>query len=120
MASINQTLTLPGIAGLVLNLGMAVDSNVLICERIREELESGKTIRTAIAAGYSRAFVTIMDSNLTTLITAFILIWVGTGPIKGFGVTLAFGLVISLFTSLFITRLLYTLFTPANKKTLSI
>jgi len=105
MAAVNATLTLPGIGGLILNIGMAVDANVLIFERIREELRLGKTPRSAIDAGYSRAFVTIMDSNITTLITAFILLWVGTGPLKGFAITLIFGIIASLFTALFVTRL---------------
>ena len=101
------TITLPGIAGMVLTIGMAVDANVLIFERIREELRNGKTIGNAIKAGYSRAFVTILDSNLTTLLTAFILYQVGTGPIKGFAVTLGIGIVASMFTSLFMTRCIF-------------
>jgi protein-export membrane protein SecD len=120
MAGINTTLTLPGICSLVLSLGMAVDANVLICERIREELAVGKTIRSAIDAGYRRAFVVIFDSNLTTLITAFILLWLGTGPIKGFAVTLILGLSISMYTALFVTHLMYNMFTPKNATTLSI
>jgi protein-export membrane protein SecD len=105
MAAVNATLTLPGIGGIILNIGMAVDANVLIFERIREELSLGKTPRSAIDAGYARAFVTIMDANITTLITAFILLWVGTGAIKGFAVTLIFGIIASLFTALFVTRI---------------
>ncbi len=120
MSAINATLTLPGIAGLVLNLGMAVDANILVCERIREELRSGKTVQSSIAAGYHRAMLTIMDSNLTTLITAAILWWIGTGPVKGFAITLGIGIVMSLFTSLFITRELYTWFTRNNATSLSI
>ena len=121
MASINATLTLPGIAGLILNLGMAVDSNVLIYERIREELRMGKTPRGAIEAGYSRAIVTILDSQLTTLITALILYWLGTGPIKGFAITLIFGIIISLFTQVVITKAIFNL-VPISRKdnTLSI
>lgn len=118
MASISATLTLPGIAGIILIIGMAVDANVIVFERIREELSIGKTARSAIEAGYSRAFVTIMDANITTLITAFILLWVGTGPIKGFAITLIFGIVVSLFTALFVTRVIMNIITfsgTANK-----
>ncbi len=121
MASVSATLTLPGIAGLILIIGMAVDANVIIFERIREELDIGKTIRSAIDSGYSRAFITIMDANITTLITAFILLWVGTGPIKGFAVTLIFGIIVSLFTSLFVTRVIFNMVTAnRNLKKLSI
>ena len=103
------TITLPGIAGIVLTIGMAVDANVLIFERIREELNHGKTLGNAVASGYSRAFVTILDSNLTTLFTAFILLRFGTGPIKGFAVTLGIGIVASMFTALFMTRAIFDL-----------
>jgi SecD/SecF fusion protein len=101
---ISATLTLPGIAGIALSLGMAVDANVLINERIREELAAGKTLRQAIANGYSRAFSAIFDSNLTTLIAAFLLFQFGTGPIRGFAVTLTIGLISSLFTAIVVTR----------------
>jgi len=107
MCSIGTTLTLPGIAGIALAIGMAVDANVLIYERLREELAAGKSLRGAIAAAYSKAFGTIFDSNLTTLISAVILIWMGTGPIKGFGVTLAIGLCVHMFTALVVTRLIF-------------
>ncbi len=107
MCSIGTTLTLPGIAGIVLVIGMAVDANVLIYERIREESAKGKSLRGAIAAGYSRAFGTIFDSNLTTLISSVILIYMGTGPIKGFGVTLSIGILASMFTALIVTRLIF-------------
>jgi SecD/SecF fusion protein len=120
MAMVNQTLTIPGIAGLVLNLAVAVDANVLICERIREELHLGKTVRSAIDIGYKRVFVVIMDSNLTMLIKAGILLWIGTGPIKGFAVTLMFGLLISMFTSLYMTHIMYNIFTPKTGEKLSI
>ena len=120
LAAFNATLTLPGICGLVLNLGMAVDANVLICERIREELNIGKTVRSAIETGYSRAFLVIFDSNLTTLITAFILLELGTGPIKGFAVTLIAGLIISMFTALYVTHVMYRVITPAAAAKLSI
>lgn len=98
------TLTLPGIAGIVLTIGMAVDANVLIFERIREELKSGKSVQRAINEGYSNAFSTIADANITTFITAIILFSVGTGPVKGFAVTLAIGILTSMFTSIFGTR----------------
>lgn len=107
MCSIGTTLTLPGIAGIVLTIGMAVDANVLIYERIREELAAGKSIRGAVAAGYDKAFGTIFDSNLTTLISSVILIFMGTGPVKGFGVTLTIGVTVSMFTALVVTRLIF-------------
>lgn len=97
-------LTLPGIAGILLTIGMAVDANVLIFERIREEIRAGKTARTAISTGFSKAFLTILDANVTTLITTFILFQFGTGPIKGFAVTLTIGILASLFTALFVSR----------------
>jgi SecD/SecF fusion protein len=107
MCSVGTTLTLPGIAGVVLTIGMAVDANVLIYERIREELAAGKSLRGAVAAGYDKAFSTIFDSNLTTLISSVILIFLGTGPVKGFGVTLTIGVTASMFTALVVTRILF-------------
>jgi SecD/SecF fusion protein len=107
MCSIGTTLTLPGIAGVVLTVGMAVDANVLIYERIREELAKGKSLRGAVAAGYARAFGTIFDSHVTTLISSIILIFMGTGEVKGFGVTLTIGVAASLFTALVVTRLVF-------------
>src|SRR5947207_2961121 len=107
MCSIGTTLTLPGIAGVVLTIGMAVDANVLIYERIREELAAGKSLRGAVAAGYDKAFSTIFDSNLTTLISSVILIFMGTGSVKGFGVTLTIGVTVSMFTALVATRLIF-------------
>ncbi len=107
MCSIGTTLTLPGIAGIVLTVGMAVDANVLIYERIREESSKGKSLRGAIAAGYSRAFGTIFDSHVTTLISSIILIFMGTGSVKGFGVALTIGVAASLFTALVVTRLIF-------------
>ncbi|MDX2226660.1 MAG: protein translocase subunit SecD [Verrucomicrobiae bacterium] len=107
MVCFNASLTLPGVAGIVLVLGMAVDANVLIYERIREEIAQGKSFRNAVVAGYSRAFLTIIDSHVTTLLTAAILILFGTGAVKGFGVTLTMGLVVSLFTALFVTRIIF-------------
>jgi SecD/SecF fusion protein len=109
MATFQATLTLPGIAGIILTIGMAVDANVLIFERIREELEKSKNLMTAIDTGYRRAFITIFDSNITTLFVALILMWQGTGPIKGFAVTLSIGIITSMFTSLFLTRLAFDL-----------
>ncbi|MDO5576384.1 MAG: protein translocase subunit SecD [Fibrobacter sp.] len=120
MAGFNATLTLPGIAGILLLIGMGVDANVIIFERIREELVMGKTVRSAVDAGYSNAFVTIMDANLTTLLTAFILLWKGTGPIRGFSITLIFGIVTSLYTALFVSKILMNMFFQKNKNKLSI
>ena len=107
MSYFQFTLTLPGIAGIALTLAMAVDANVLILERIREELSIGKTSRVAVDAGYQKAFVTIFDSNITTLIAAVFLFQFGTGPIKGFAVTLTIGLCISMFTAVVVTKLIY-------------
>ena len=103
----DSTLTLPGIAGIALTIGMAVDANVLINERIREELASGKSLRGAISAGYDKAFGTIFDSNLTTVIASVILYWLGHGPVKGFGITLTIGIAASMFTALVVTRLMF-------------
>ncbi|MFH1062633.1 MAG: protein translocase subunit SecD [Candidatus Omnitrophota bacterium] len=100
------TLTLPGIAGIGLTIGMAVDANVLINERIREELAQGKSTRTAINNGYGRAFPAIFDSNVTTIIAAILLVWLGSGPIRGFGLTLIIGLLASMFTSIVVTKML--------------
>ncbi|MBN1532194.1 MAG: protein translocase subunit SecD [Spirochaetes bacterium] len=109
------TLTLPGIAGLILTIGMAVDANVIIYERVKEELRDGKSVRMSIVHGFERAFWTIFDSNLTTMIAAFILLQYGTGPIKGFAVTLFIGLISSMFVALYITRYVYDLIS-LNKK----
>ena len=105
LSVLQATLTLPGIAGIVLTIGMAVDANVLILERIKEETRNGRTPISAIDAGYRRALTTIMDSNLTTLIAAILLFQFGTGPIKGFAVTLSIGIITSMFTALMLTRL---------------
>ncbi|MBR2374648.1 MAG: protein translocase subunit SecD, partial [Lentisphaeria bacterium] len=107
MAAFNCTLTLPGIAGIVLTIGMAVDANVLVYERIREELASGKGLQNAVDLGYGKAFSAVLDANVTTLITSLILMNVGTGAIKGFAITLSIGILTSLFTALFVTRLVY-------------
>jgi preprotein translocase subunit SecD len=107
LAAFGATLTLPGIAGIVLTLGMAVDANVLINERIREELRLGKTPRAAIEAGYERALPAILDSNITTFLSGVILFQFGSGPIKGFAVTLCIGLASSVFTAVVGTRIVY-------------
>jgi SecD/SecF fusion protein len=111
---LHTTLTLPGIAGMILTVGMAVDANVLIYERIREELLTGKHIRSALAVGYNKAFSAIFDSNITTLIAAALLFKFGTGPIRGFGVTLTIGILASMFTAIFVTRIIFDIVT-SNK-----
>lgn len=110
------TLTLPGIAGVILTIGMAVDANVLIFERIREELLAGKSILNSIATGFSRAFSAILDSNLTTIISAIFLFQFGTGPVKGYAVTLIIGIAASMFTAVFISRLIFDLTVTKKKK----
>jgi preprotein translocase subunit SecD len=101
---IGATLTLPGIAGFILSLGVAVDANVIIFEKVKEELRAGKTLRAAVGTGWSRAIVTILDSNATTLIGALVLLWLGTGPVRGFAVTLILGILTSIFTAILVTR----------------
>ncbi len=101
---IGATLTLPGIAGFILSLGVAVDANVIIFEKVKEELRGGKTLRAAVSTGWSRAIVTILDSNATTLIGALVLLWLGTGPVRGFAVTLILGILTSIFTAIMVTR----------------
>jgi len=103
---LGATLTLPGIAAFILSLGMAIDANILIFERIKEEVRTGKTLRAAIGAGWARAWSAILDSNVTTLLAAFVLFALGTGPIKGFAVTLALGVLLSMFTAIVVTRIL--------------
>jgi preprotein translocase subunit SecD len=121
LALFRATLTLPGIAGLVLSVGMAVDANILIHERIKEELRAGKTLRAAIDHGYHRAFSAIIDSNLTTLISGIILYEFGTGPVKGFAVTLSIGILANIFTAVYVTRVVFDLYTLKTKsKQLSI
>ncbi len=107
LAFFQATLTLPGIAGIILTIGMSVDANVLIFERIREELRLGKTPRAAIEVGYSKALVTILDAQVTTLIAALVLFQFGTGPVRGFAVTLSIGILASLFTAIFLTRIIF-------------
>jgi preprotein translocase subunit SecD len=115
------TLTLPGIAGIILTIGMAVDANVVIFERIKEELDAGKTPRTAVDAGYSRATVTVWDSNITTLIAAAVLYYIGSGPIRGFAVTLTIGIIGSMFCAIVFARTIFdNLFLKSNKETMSI
>jgi preprotein translocase subunit SecD len=106
LSTLQATLTLPGIAGIVLTIGMAVDANVLIFERIREEVRAGKSVIASIDSGYSRALSTILDANITTFIAALVLFWLGSGPIRGFAVTLSIGIVTSVFTAFTLTRLM--------------
>jgi len=121
LAGFQATLTLPGIAGIILTIGMAVDANVLIFERIREEIHIGKTPRAAVEAGYERATLTILDANVTTLIAALVLFQFGTGPVKGFAVTLSLGVISSLFTALILTRMVFDYYLTKRKiKQLSI
>ena len=115
LSSLQATLTLPGIAGIVLTMGMAVDANVLIFERIKEEVLNGRSPLSAVDAGFGRAMGTIIDSNLTTLIAAIILYSFGTGPIKGFSVTLAIGIMTSFFSAIMVTRLLTVLWLKKKK-----
>jgi preprotein translocase subunit SecD len=110
LAAMDAVLTFPGIAGLVLSIGMSVDANVLIFERIREELAAGRQVRPAVSEGFKQALSAIVDSNITTLLTAAILYYVGTGPIKGFAVTLGVGIVISMFSAIYVTRTLFILY----------
>lgn len=116
MAIFKATLTLPGIAGIILTLGMAIDSNVLVFERIREELREGKTVRAAIENGFSRAFGTIIDTHMTTIISALFLFQFGTGPIKGFAVTLLIGLFASVFTAFFVSRVIFDIHYRAENR----
>jgi preprotein translocase subunit SecD len=120
MAALSATLTLPGIAGLILLIGMAVDANVLIFERIREELALGKTVRSSIDAGFSKALSAILDANITTLIAAVFLFQFGTGPVKGFAVTITIGILASMFTALFVSRFLFSIWILRRPGKLSI
>ena len=121
MGYVGATLTLPGIAGVILTIGMAVDSNILIFERIREEMRSGKTVRAAIDAGFSKVFWTIFDTHTTTLIAAAFLFQFGTGPIQGFAVTLTAGLLANVFTAVYVSHRLFELMLGSRKvETLSI
>jgi preprotein translocase subunit SecD len=118
MGVLHATLTMPGIAGIILTVGISIDANILIFERIREEMRAGKTVRHAIDAGYKRALVAIIDSHVTTLITALALFMFGTGPVKGFAVTLFWGVLISLFTAFIVTKVVFDI--RKAYKTLSI
>jgi preprotein translocase subunit SecD len=121
MSLVGWTLTMPGIAGIVLTLGIAVDANVLIFARIREEIENGMSIPRAINAGYEKAFVTIVDANVTTLIVSVILFAIGTGPVKGFAVTLTLGILTSMFTAIMYSRAIINLMYGGNNvKSISI
>ena len=121
LAAFEATLTLPGIAGVVLTIGMAVDANVLISERMREEVRLGKTARAAVEAGYERALPAILDSNITTFLSGLILFQFGSGPVKGFAVTLCIGIVSTVFSAVFCTRVVYDyLLTQRRITTLSV
>ncbi|MEW6665793.1 MAG: protein translocase subunit SecD [Thermodesulfobacteriota bacterium] len=121
LAAFGATLTLPGFAGLILTIGMSVDANVLVYERIKEEMRLGKTVRAAIEAGFSRAWITIVDSNVTTLIAALVLMQFGTGPVRGFGITLTIGLLSNIYTAVFVTRIIFDyLYVQKRWKTISI
>jgi len=121
LAMLKATLTLPGIAGLILTVGMSVDANVIIFERIREELMKGKTVKAAIDSGYARALTTIIDANVTTILAALVLMQFGTGPVKGFAIVLFWGIGISMFTAIFTTRTIFNMITARkNIQTLSI
>jgi len=115
LAYFGAALTLPGIAGMLLTVGMAIDANVLIFERIREEVRIGKTVRAAIDAGYSKALSTIVDANITTFIAAVVLFQFGTGPIKGFAITLCIGIAASMFTAVFVSRVIFDIFMSRKK-----
>lgn len=116
LAYFKASLTLPGIAGIILTIGMAVDANVLVFERIREELSQGKTVASSIASGFSRAFTTILDANVTTIIAAVFLFQFGTGALRGFAITLIIGITASMFTALFVSRLIFDIFVDKKKK----
>ncbi|HJL72739.1 MAG TPA: protein translocase subunit SecD, partial [Nitrospinaceae bacterium] len=117
LAYFGAALTLPGIAGMLLTVGMAIDANVLIFERIREETRVGKTVRAAIDAGYAKAFSTIVDANLTTFIAAVVLFQFGTGPVKGFAITLCIGIAASMFTAVFVSRAVFDIVMSRKKIT---
>jgi preprotein translocase subunit SecD len=117
LAAFRATLTAPGIAGFILSVGMGLDGNILIFERIREELQHGRTVRAAVDAGFHHAMSAIIDTHLTTLITALILYYVGTGPVRGFAVTLSVGIIASFFSSVFVTRTLLLLWLERRRTT---
>jgi preprotein translocase subunit SecD len=115
MAGFHSTLTLPGIAGIVLTIGMAVDTNVLIFERIREELRNKRTVLAAIETGYARAYRTIIDAHVTVLLSSFALMWFGTGPVRGFAITLSIGLIINLITAVGISKMIFDAWSVRRK-----
>jgi preprotein translocase subunit SecD len=117
LAGFNATLTLPGVAGLVLAIGIAVDANVLVFERIREELDKGKTVRLSVDEGFRHAMSAIVDTSLTTILTAAVLYQYGTGPVRGFAVTLIAGIAASLFTAVFVTRTFFLLWMARSART---
>ncbi|MCC3145364.1 protein translocase subunit SecD [Halanaerobium sp. Z-7514] len=114
LAGLQAVLTLPGIAGLILSIGMAVDANIIIFERIKDEMKSGKTLRAAVDSGFKRAYITILDANVTTIITALILAYFTSGTVRGFAVTLGIGIVVSMFTAFFVTRNVIDIFTGSK------
>ncbi len=116
LAYFGAHLTLPGIAGIILTVGMAVDANVLVFERIREELAQGKSVPSSISSGFSRAFRTILDANITTIIAAIFLFQFGTGPLRGFAITLIIGISASMFTAVFVSRLMFDLTYTRRRK----
>jgi len=116
MSQFKVNLSLPGIAGIILSIGMAVDANVVIFERIIDELKMGKTVGASVDSGFKRALVAVMDSNVTTMIAAVVLFIFGTGPIKGFAITLGIGIIVSLFTAVVITRFMLTSMADLNIK----
>jgi preprotein translocase subunit SecD len=120
MAFLNATLTLPGIAGIILTIGMGVDSNVLMFERIREELRSGKSPRAALDIGYDKAFAAIFDSNLTTVLSGLVLLQYGTGPVRGFAVTLCIGIFTTMFSAVLVSRALVNLSYGRQRKVASL
>jgi preprotein translocase subunit SecD len=120
MAYLGATMTLPGIAGFILTIGIGVDSNVLIFERIREELATGKSVKNAVAAGFDRVFLTILDTHIASLISAAFLFNFGTGPIRGFATTLTFGLLANVFTAVFVSRTLFEVILMRRSKTASL
>jgi preprotein translocase subunit SecD len=116
MSYLGATLTLPGIAGVILTFGMALDANILVFERIREEIRNGKTVRSAIDAGFGKVFWTLVDTHLTTVIAAVLLFQFGTGPVKGFALSLVIGLAASMFTAIFVSRLIFELVLGEGKR----
>ena len=112
---IDATLTLPGIAGFILTMGMAVDANVIIFERIKEEIKNSTSLKASILNGFKHAYVTILDANITTLIAAIVLFWLGTGTIKGFAITLSIGIIISMFSAITITQALLLSISPLSQ-----